>query len=363
MRLARLLGPLGFALVVVPSIFSCSLDHTLWDFVSDNPDPLFRFIQDSKAGFINSRGTVVIKPVLHVGETSLRDFTEGLLGLTNTKESRFVDRSGNEMFRVAAWVSGGFSEGLAAAEKDGKWGFIDRNGAFVIPPRYSHVSEFSEGLAKVSESGETGAIGFIDKSGNVVIPLKLTYALNFHGGVAAAVPDGPCRLTNGGSCDAAQFFPRWPLIVDCRYTYIDKSGKPITKLRFDAAMDFNSEGLAPVRIGSKWGYIDRTGALTIHPAFDAAGPFSEGVAVVHQGDLAGFINRRGQFVIQPKFSSARGFSNGCAGDRDRTGTGRLPVHRQVRQSGILRLVHECKVVPVWTCTRGARLLHLCLDRS
>jgi hypothetical protein len=36
------------------------------------------------------------------------------------------------------------------------------------------------------------------------------------------------------------------------------------------------EGLAVVRIGGKWGYIDRTGKYVINPQFDSAFPFFEG---------------------------------------------------------------------------------------
>ena len=42
--------------------------------------------------------------------------------------------------------------------------------------------------------------------------------------------------------------------------------------QFDAASPF-SEGLAHVRIGGKWGYIDPAGKMVINPQFDAASPF------------------------------------------------------------------------------------------
>jgi uncharacterized lipoprotein YddW (UPF0748 family) len=49
--------------------------------------------------------------------------------------------------------------------------------------------------------------------------------------------------------------------------------------QFDQADSF-SEGLARVRIGDKWGYIDQTGQFVISPQFDEANSFSEGVALV-----------------------------------------------------------------------------------
>ncbi len=91
--------------------------------------------------------------------------------------------------------------------------------------------------------------------------------------------------------------------------------------RFDAAHDF-SEGLAAVRVGQKWGYIDRTGEFAIEPRFrkekgdDSWGPpvaaFSEGLARVRVGKQHGYIDRTGQFAIEPKFKACYRFSDGLA---------------------------------------------------
>ncbi|PSO79918.1 MAG: hypothetical protein BRC51_06045 [Cyanobacteria bacterium SW_12_48_29] len=37
--------------------------------------------------------------------------------------------------------------------------------------------------------------------------------------------------------------------------------------QFDYAGEF-SEGLAPIKISDKWGYIDKTGEMVINPQFD-----------------------------------------------------------------------------------------------
>jgi len=49
--------------------------------------------------------------------------------------------------------------------------------------------------------------------------------------------------------------------------------------QYDDARDF-SEGLAAVRVGGKWGYIDRSGKMVIPPRFLRAEPFRGGLAVV-----------------------------------------------------------------------------------
>ncbi len=73
-----------------------------------------------------------------------------------------------------------------------------------------------------------------------------------------------------------------------------------------------SHGLAPVEIGSQWGYIDQEGDVVILPQFDAAFRFGEGLAPVKQGRFYGYINLQGTFVIPPQFEDAYWFNDGIA---------------------------------------------------
>jgi len=50
-----------------------------------------------------------------------------------------------------------------------------------------------------------------------------------------------------------------------------------------------SEGLAPVKIGDKWGFIDAKGHMVIDPLFDDAYCFSDGMAPVKLKKKWGFI--------------------------------------------------------------------------
>src|SRR5260221_960928 len=47
-----------------------------------------------------------------------------------------------------------------------------------------------------------------------------------------------------------------------KYGFIDKTGRIIIQPHFVAALSF-SDGLAPVRIGETWGYINATGKVVI----------------------------------------------------------------------------------------------------
>ncbi|QZY57530.1 WG repeat-containing protein [Crassaminicella profunda] len=46
--------------------------------------------------------------------------------------------------------------------------------------------------------------------------------------------------------------------LDDKYGFINKEGKLIIKAEYDKVRSF-SEGLAPVKINGRWGYIDKNG--------------------------------------------------------------------------------------------------------
>jgi hypothetical protein len=309
----------GF-LLSIPIARACSWSYLIWGIRSESADPLFRFVQNGKAGYINSSGIVVIRPTIPDGGNFFGEFHEGLLAVGEEHGFRYVNQSGETVLRTDAWSAFEFSEGLAQAgryagfpaDKFPKWGFIDRSGHFVIAPEYFQVESFSEGLARVAVNSEVGSTGYIDHSGKFVIPPRLTYGSSFHEGRAAAIIGGPCRITNGGSCARPEFqTTQQQADYNCRYSFIDKAGEAVSDVRFDDAGDF-SEGLAPIRIGRQWGYADRTGQISIPPRFQSAEQFSEGLAAVTEGNRVGFIDHLGVFVIPPRFENAESFSDGLA---------------------------------------------------
>ena len=307
-------------LLSVPAVRACEWSYTIWSIRSKPADPLFRFVRNGKAGYIDASGKVIIAASLPVTDNSFGEFHEGLLAVKDDHGYRYIDRSGKVVFHSDAWLAFDFSEGFAPASHYAKfpddefprWGFIDRTGQFAIAPQYQWVDPFSDGLARVSVSRAVGTTGYIDSHGQFVIPPRLTYGGSFHEGRAAVIISGPCQITNGGSCARAAFQPTEPhATYDCRYAFIDKRGEPISDLRFDDAEDF-AEGLAPIRIGNQWGFVDLSGQIAIPPRFQSAEPFSEGLAVVGEDGKRGFIDHTGNYVIRPQFEAADGFSEGFA---------------------------------------------------
>ncbi|MGH7823627.1 MAG: WG repeat-containing protein [Candidatus Binatia bacterium] len=92
-----------------------------------------------------------------------------------------------------------------------------------------------------------------------------------------------------------------------KWGYIDKTGKYVIDLQFDYAGAFR-EGLAVVLVDGKEGYIDRAGRFVIKPQFDYKTlGFSEGFAVVRIGKKYGYIDNWGKYVINPQFDETWGF--------------------------------------------------------
>jgi hypothetical protein len=97
------------------AVFACTWVYPIWTIQSDSADALFLFEQDGRAGYIDQRGRIVIKPILPLLAHLSGEFHEGLLGINEQTGYRYVDRSGRTVVRTNAWMAREFSEGLAPA--------------------------------------------------------------------------------------------------------------------------------------------------------------------------------------------------------------------------------------------------------
>ena len=76
------------------------------------------------------------------------------------------------------------------------------------------------------------------------------------------------------------------------------------------AVDSFSGGLAAVKKGGRWGYVNHDGQLVIQPQFDRAGYFASGLAPATLGDRTGFIDSSGSFAFLLEYDDAPGFLTG-----------------------------------------------------
>lgn len=105
----------------------------------------------------------------------------------------------------------------------------------------------------------------------------------------------------------------WPFGIGDQHGYIDKSGHVVVPAQYDEAHEF-SEGLAAVRRGDTWAYVDVTGheVIKVEPK-GRPGAFSEGLAPLEVAWLkVGFIDRNGRLAIPATFGQVQAFSEGLA---------------------------------------------------
>lgn len=300
-----------FAGIALP----CEWDYPIWIPRSATADPLYRFISNGRAGYINRKGEVVIQPSIRTYGNYGGEFENGLLPSFG-RGCGYLDAKGKQVFFRDLEYCLAFSEGLAeAASKGGRLsGFIDTSGKFVIPPRFeSHpkgfVSSFSNGFARI----QVGKLyGYIDRTGEFVIPPQFADAEDFHDDRARVVLEDSCFHWTEGPCSSPRLIGEQSVASGpCKFTYIDRTGRVITTARFTAAREF-SEGLAPVRLQGKWGFIDKNGLVAIEPKFDAAWPFHSGLARIQKGAFHGFASTSGEVVVELRYAQAEDFSEGLA---------------------------------------------------
>lgn len=199
-------------------------------------------------------------------------FSEGLMAVSDSGKTGFVDKQLQWAIKPQFSDARAFSEGKAAVQIGSNWGFIDRTGQTVVPARYEWVWPFSDGLALVRVKIQSQTLlGFVDASGRERIPPRFTYATSFKEDRALVrSPDDPLEI-------------------------IDKTVNLIGIVDADTANEF-SEGLAAVRIGGLWGFVDRSGVLKITPRFTRADNFWHGLARVAWPGGHGYIDKTGRTV-------------------------------------------------------------------
>lgn len=158
---------------------------------------------------------------------------------------------------VAGLLLGGVAQGGGAAGwqlfdvyVDGKYGLIDQSGAMVAEPQFTVVRPLGEGMigAKLAATGEWVCI---DAAGDIVASTK------------SAIPA------------------------------------------------FFSDGLAPVKAGGLYGYMDRAGKVVIQPAFEQAFPFRDGRAMVVKDGFVCYINADGKVIERLPFLRPSGAKADC----------------------------------------------------
>jgi hypothetical protein len=251
-----------------------------YEFISTFKNGQAQYIESGmKIGIIDRTGKIIKAATLDqnpaiiptpVSDSEGRNYSEGLARISGPANNQkpqdadkygYINQQGVEVIKPQFdYAADGFHEGLAWVVINEKLGYIDKKGKIVISPQFINRGgccngDFYEGLARVHQNGKSG---YIDKQGKVILPIKFDLvAPEFHEGLA------------------------W-VVANKKLGFVDRSGKMIIPLKFDyrsVSKDrragvtvcndkycFSSEsnfknGLAVVKIGDEYAYIDKTGTI------------------------------------------------------------------------------------------------------
>lgn len=244
-------------------------------------------LQTRKAKEKKEESKNFLEQILDVYEIKLR------LEITRREGYNFV---GEFSERGVAWAKYKQAPGV-----NGVYYLINKKGERIDTFRepFREVEGFKEGLAIVETT--SGVNYFINEKGEIVL--------------------GPFREASSFCCGLA-------LIKDndlknLKYKYIDKKGNlAFGDKSFDEALPFSPEGLAAVREGNNWFFINTRGEKAFKGNFLWAEPFSEGYAAVQFDVLKSifkisssekswaFVDTKGRKKLERKFEGAVGFYDG-----------------------------------------------------
>jgi len=247
--------------------------------------------------FINVKGekltTEVTSFKLQDGFADVESFTNGLIQVKIGEKWGYLDKGGKIGIPAKYESTTSFDDGLAIAKVSGNYVVIDTKGTekTVVGTGITEIRQFSEKLAPFR--GADRKYGFIGADGKIAIPGQFESVGYFKNGLAWAKT--PERLLG----------------------YINPKGDWVIQPQFDAGHDFDAEsGLARVKKGPKWMYVNKSGVTSEVSISETFGDFSEGLAEGKIREKRGYYNAKGDWVIEPKFEGTRNFKNGFAAARE-----------------------------------------------
>ena len=103
----------------------------------------------------------------------------------------------------------------------------------------------------------------------------------------------------------------YPVKIENKYGFINNKGVVVVQPNFDFAWEFSNK-LARVSVGRKIGFINNKGEFIITPRFDDVEDFEEGMAKIKISGKYGYINKKGSIILKPVFKVAYSFHDGLA---------------------------------------------------
>ena len=278
--------------------------------VQGQSEPLFIIYQDNKVGYMNEKGSVIIKPVYLNGN----DFSEGLASVRLNGLYGFIDKTGKFIIQPEFDYANNFYNGLAVVYKDGKPSMINKKGEIAFPAVYKSIGLIDDRKGIITT--QTGKQGIIDiHSKNLIVDTIFGSISQFKYGVSIVSSYVESNLKR----------------KEIKAALIDINGNFVVPYGIYQTIQPFSEGYAVVKINnpenedeSAEGVIDSKGRLLFKRPYEFSssieGEFINGLARlnlykswVHTSDkyYKGFINLQGEVFLNDSFyTDVKDFSYG-----------------------------------------------------
>ena len=280
-------------------------------------------------GYANDKGEMVIAPryakcypFSPEGLAAIYDIEERQYHFINLSNERLsVEVSRFKIRDRMGFGAVGFNSGMAMIRRGDNWGYINTSGKVAIPVKYEVAVDFNEGFASAKSGNRFFVLNTkgdeIPVEGDVIIIKRFSEGLAIFRTSAKKFgyisTDGKVAIP--AQYQAVGYFSDGLAWAKERNMlgYINLKGEWVIKPQFEAGKQFDREsGMARVRKGDQWFYVNKSGEPMYMYDTEVWGDFSEGLAHGMKNRKRGFFDNKGQWVIQPQFEGVRDFKNGFA---------------------------------------------------
>lgn len=282
-------------------------------------------------GLINEEGQISLEPLFD----DIDKFKNGFAFIKKNKKCGFINEKCEIIVSPTYDDIDNFSsDGIAKIKNSRKYGLLNNKGVVLVEPRFDDIKTFNNDIAIVENNK---LFGLIEKSGRIIFEPEFVKPLAFSNkGIAIAIKalaNGELMygLVKQDGTEVLDIFQRLIVLEGDKYIVAKESGKwlvcndnampisrefdefkPLTQGALVSGTKFINDGIIAAKEGNQWGFIDVIGKSVIPFQFEAVGSedgwgFTYNLCAVRIGYKWGFIDKKGVFFKQPIYERVTRF--------------------------------------------------------
>jgi hypothetical protein len=255
-------------------------------------------------------------------------YWQGILPIAPLWGYRSAD--GKQVIAPQYHYAGRFYGPYAAVAREDSLGIIDEQNRVVIPFKYHYAIYIGAERFLVGYRNKYFGeykMGVVTAGNQLLIPIVYDY-ISRHGDYYETTLKYDSLITEGKYVGSRSVRSTYGLcnamgneVLPCQFEYITWlndsllvvnkkqkqqalfriNGEPLTPFMY-LVIDKFYDGLAKVRIGERYGFINRLGKQVIPVRLEYCEEFKAGVAMIRQQQQWGAINTKGKVIIKPRYS-------------------------------------------------------------